>query len=212
MDFVYMYEHWTVEDWKRVLWTDETKINRHGSDGRDWAWKSTKNKGLKGTSNETLKHGGGSLFMWGCFTYYGPGYISQINGNMDASLYVEILQECVPLTQEYYGIDPGDMIFQQDNDSKHTSKLAKNFFEDNNYTILYWPANSPDLNPIEHLWAYVKQQLAKYPEAPSGMLELWERIQEVWNNIPQSLCQALVESMPNRIKAVKEAKGRHTHY
>jgi hypothetical protein len=131
---------------------------------------------------------------------------------MDASLYIEIIDECLPLTQEYYGINPADMILQQDNDSKHTSKLAQTYFNEKNITLLFWPSRSPDLNPIENLWSYLKQQLAKYPEPPSSIHGLWERVQHEWNKIPESHCQALIESMPNCIKAVKNAKGGHTKY
>jgi transposase len=68
LEFVRRYEHWTVEDWKKVLWTDETKINRYGSDGTQWVWKSNKIGMQARLIEETLKHGGGSLMMWGCMT------------------------------------------------------------------------------------------------------------------------------------------------
>lgn len=75
-----------------------------------------------------------------------------------------------------------------------------------------WPANSPDLNPIEHLWNYIKDRLKEYPEAPRGMLELWERVQEIWDRIPSKVCQDLIASMPRRMEAVIRAKGKHTKY
>jgi hypothetical protein len=212
MEFVTRYEHWTIDDWKRVIWSDETRINCFGSDGKTWVWKNPNNKNQKGLYQETPKHGGGSLMMWGCMTYSGAGYISKIDSTMDAALYVEILEECLPLTQTYYGIKPEDVIFQQDNDSKHTSKKAKDFFKDQDINLLFWPANSPDLNPIEHLWSYLKQQLAKHQSPPAGMIELWEHVQEEWNKIPKSICQSLIESMPDHIKAVKAAHGGHTKY
>src|SRR5690348_12117349 len=75
------------------------------------------------------KSGGGSLMMWGCITYDRVGFISRIKGNMDASLYITILDECIPLTQDYYDVDSEDIIFQQDNDSRHTSKKVKDCFK-----------------------------------------------------------------------------------
>src|SRR5690606_15831017 len=78
---------------------------------------------------ETLKHGGGSLMMWGCMTWDGPGFISKIDAGLDSRLYVDILAECIPLTQEYYGIGPATMICHHDNDPKHTAKITTRFLE-----------------------------------------------------------------------------------
>lgn len=211
-EFVARYLHWSISDWKRVLWSDETKINRYGSDGTRWVWRNN-NIGIQARLvEETLKHGGGSLMMWGCMHWLGAGYISHIEAGLDARLYTEILDECVPLTLEYYNINAGDMIFQQDNDPKHTARLTKRFFEDHRYNLLFWPANSPDMNPIEHLWGHVKRRLARYPQPPKGIHELWERIQEVWNSITPDVCQNLIASMPRRLQALRKARGGHTKY
>ena len=77
---------------------------------------------------------------------------------------------------------------------------------------MIWPAQSPDLNPIEHLWHHLKVKLAQYEKPAQSVTELWERVQEKWEKIPVEVCQNLIESMPRRIAAVARAKGGYTKY
>lgn len=212
MDFALAHQDWTIEDWKQVVWSDETKINRLGSDGRNWVWKKSgeglNNRLVKGT----LKFGGGSVMVWGCMLWEGTGFSCRIDGKMDGDLYVGILEDELQNSLEYYGKTADDIIFQQDNDPKHTCKKAKAWFQDNGFRVMTWPAQSPDLNPIEHLWSHLKRRLADYEQPPRGMLELWERIEVEWEKIDAGVCQNLIESMPRRIAAVIKAKGGHTKY
>ena len=211
-EFACKYQHWTEEDWFRVVFSDETKINRLGSDGRVWVWKRPGSALTQQHVSGTVKFGGGSLMIWGCMTAHGVGYMCQIEGRMDAALYTEILDDYIFKTVDHYEMDRERFVFQQDNDPKHTSKLAKDWFQDNGVELLDWPAQSPDLNPIEHLWFHLKRRLGAYQDALKSMLELWERVQEEWEKIPKETCLELIRSMPRRVAAVLKAKGGYTKY
>ena len=206
-------KHWTVEDWNRVIFSDESKINRFNSDGRSWCWFRDVNQLEDRTIKTTYKHGGGGgVMVWGCMTSQGVGYLCKIEGIMDQHLYKNILEEELMETMEFYEIDPKEVIFQHDNDPKHKSKLVQEWLSDQEFKVLPWPAQSPDLNPIEHLWAEVKRKLNKFDSPPKGMLDLWERIESTWNEITPQTCQNLISSMPRRINDVIKAKGRWTKY
>ena len=206
------HKEYTLEDWKRVIWSDETKINRLGSDGRKWVWKQV-GEGLSDRLVEgTTKFGGGNVMMWGCMCWEGIGYATRIEGRMDAELYEAILEDELQATLEQFGKNPQDIIFQQDNDPKHTSRRAQRWFKDHGFIVMKWPAQSPDLNPIEHLWWYLKRRLDEYEHPPTSLAELWSRCEAEWEKIPAEECQKLVESMPRRVEAVLKAKGGFTKY
>ena len=77
---------------------------------------------------------------------------------------------------------------------------------DQKFQTIPFPAQSPDLYPIENLWAIVKRIPSNYERAPTNMAELWERVNIEWAKIPHQTIQNLVESMPKRIESVLENK------
>ena len=101
VDFALSHRHWTIEDWKRVVWSDETKINCLGSDRQKWVWKSAGEALSDHLVEGTQKFGGGSLMMWGCMTWEGPGYACKIDGRMDADLYCKIMKDHLQGTLNY---------------------------------------------------------------------------------------------------------------
>ena len=98
----------------------------------------------------------------------------------------------------------------QDNASIHTACTVKKFFKKKRITCLEWPAQSPDLNPIENTWHYIKHQLRR--ENIRNVDELWTKIQEKWNTLSAGYCRKLIEEMPKRLRAVIAQKGYATKY
>ena len=103
-------------------------------------------------------------------------------------------------------------MFQHDNDPKHTAKCTTNFLLNAGIEVLDWPPQSPDLNPIEHMWEWFKRKLSDYSNPPSSIHQLWLHIEDVWNTITKEECLRLIDSMPRRIEMVLRTKGGHTKY
>lgn len=210
--FAKKYKDWTVEDWKKVVWSDESKFMIFGSDGRQYCWRRIGQQLGKEQIKPTVKHGGGSIMVWGCFTSQGVGYLCRINEGLDGNLYREILDEEFKNTLLWYNLSVKDIVFQQDNDPKHTAKQTKQWFADNNISVLDWPSQSPDLNPIEHLWNEVERRLHKSQDKTSSKEGLWIKLEEIWNNIEVQFCTKLIETMPDRVRDVYKAKGGYTRW
>ena len=104
----------------------------------------------------------------------------------------------------------GNWRFQQDNYPKHTSRLAKAFLDENAPVVMVWPSNSPDLNPIENLWAIVKGNVEK--RMPQNINELERFMVEAWRSIPDTVVINLVGSMRHRCELIIENHGERIAY
>ncbi len=114
----------------------------------------------------------------------------------------------LPAADQLYG--DADFIFQQDLAPAHSAKATSTWFKDHGITVLNWPANSPDLNPIENLWGIVKRKM-RYAR-PNNAEELKATIRAIWALITPEQCHRLIDSMPRLIAAVIQAKGAPTKY
>ena len=110
---------------------------------------------------------------------------------MDAELYVEILRTTLlPFLTEKY---PEGHRFMQDNDPKHTSRLAQSFFANNNITWWRTAAESPDLNPVENLWHELKEFIRRDVK-PHTKDELVEGIERFWKTVDVAKCTRYVHT------------------
>jgi transposase len=102
--------------------------------------------------------------------------------------------------------------FQQDNACAHTARATRDFLQQNNVNVMNWPALSPDLNSIEHLWDEIQRRLNEEQPSPTTAAELSVAFQRVWALIPMTFINRLVNSMHRRCAAVINAGGGHTRY
>lgn len=208
LTFAKTHKNKNVQFWKRVLWSDETKVNRIGPDGKTFVHRPKCQAYNHRYTLKTVKHGGGNLMVWGAFSWHGVGPLVRIDGRMDKFSYLNILKN----TMEPFSFEsmPVNWIFMHDNDPKHASNIVKDWLLDEQIDVLTWPAQSPDLNPIEHLWNDVKVKIGQKKFKNSN--DLWAGIKEAWYSIPQSRCQKLVESLPRRCQETLKNRGHPTKY
>ncbi|CAM4732966.1 unnamed protein product [Leuciscus chuanchicus] len=167
----------------KILWSDETKIELFGLNSKRYVWRKPGTAHHLSNTVSTVKHGGGSIMLWGCFSAAGTGRLVAIEGKMNAAKYRDILDE--NLLQSALDLRLGRRFtFQLDNDPKHTAKITKEWLHNNSVTVLEWPSQSPDLNPIEHLWRDMK--MAVHQRLPSNLTELERICKEEWQRIPKS--------------------------
>ena len=155
----------------------------------------------------TVKHGGGSIMVWGCFGGGKVGDLVKIEGIMKKEHYHKILtRHAVPCGKRLVG---RGFVFQQDNDPKHASNLCKGYLvrkqQQKELEIMDWPPQSPDLNPIELLWDELDRKVRLM--RPKNKTELWEYLKKAWYSIPKSTLDKLIERMPKVCAAVLKARG-----
>ncbi len=146
-----------------------------------------------------VKHGGGSVMVWGCMSAAGTGELQFIEGTMNANMYCDILKWSRIPSLLRLG---RRALFQHDNDHC-LAKEAEGKSDD-------WSNMSPDLNPIEHLWGILKCNVEE--RKVSNIHQLCDVVVEEWKRTPAGTCEALVNSMPKRVKAVLENNGGLTKY
>lgn len=208
LDFAKKYQHWTPEQWAKVLFSDESKFNLFGSDGKKYVRRPKNTRYDSRYQIPTVKHGGGSVMVWGAMSSQGVGPLHKIEGIMDKVMYRDIMAEkMLPYSRRKM---PKNWIFQQDNDPKHKSKLVQGFLKGRKVKLLDHPAQSPDLNPIENLWDTLGRHVGT--KKHSNKDDLWRTLQEEWEKIPKDYVKRLVDSMPRRCAAVIAAKSMATKY
>ena len=226
------YKDWMVEDWKKVIWSDESSIWIGANPRRQWVIRPQGERLNPKYVKKSFKSAQVKVMVWACFTgdRLGP-LIVYDKGGIGADEYEDILYDGLfsliddllepPEDPDTIQVATEDTyIFMQDNAPCHKATEILEFLEEYRVPLMQWPPQSPDLNPIENLWTAFKDAFHKrFTELfnhPSKSLEARYRyaeiLKEVWYTIGQDLVDSLIESMPRRVQAVIDAKGGWTKY
>ncbi len=155
------------------------------------------------------------VHVWSAFCRQGPIGIELFTRKMNSTKYREILQS--QLLPNAHGASYG-WCFQQDNIPTHTARLTREFFVVNNVPVFDWPANSPDLNLIENLWAIFKGKVEEkvndwIREKKILSADVFQSIiRQEWDNIDQNVFFNLADSMSGRLCEIIEKEGYTINY
>lgn len=197
--------------WSRVLFSDETKIVLSRADGRARVWRRRNERYAEACIQTFNRWGGGSIHIWAGMSQFGRTDLVVFDRNVNAQTYVNdvLAPVVVPYMNRHF---QGHGTLQQDNARPHTARLTENFLARNHINVLDWPAMSPDMAPIEHLWDELKRRIYEHQPQPQTVQELRRVAVQEWNNIPQASIAMLVTSMRRRCQALINARGGHTRY
>lgn len=207
LTFADKHIHWTHE-WQKIIFSDEKKFNLDGPDGFAYYWHDLRTEKQIFSKRQS---GGGSVMVWGAIGYLKKMPLSFVSTKMNAERYQEMVGPHFPA----YGYECAGVgwKFQQDNAPIHVARSTLAYFERLNIPLFKdWPAKSPDINIIENVWSILAREVYKNSRQFNNKTELKEAIETAWQNIPQAKIQPLYDSLPRRIIALHDAKGKHTKY
>ena len=195
--------------WQQVLWSDETKMNLFSLNAKHHIWCKPKTAHHPKNTIPTVKHSGGSIMLWGCFSSAETGALVRIEGIIDGAKYRKIREENLLPSERKLKLGQ-KFTFQHDNDPKHTARATLEWLRNKKRNVLEWPSQSSDLNPTENLWHDLK--IAVHQRSPRNLTDLEQFCPEESANISQSRCAKLVETFPNRLTVVIAVRDASTKY
>lgn len=197
------------EDWQRILYTDEASVQLHGSTGKVSVWRRPHEAFEEKCTVPTFKSGRQSLMVWSSVSASGVGTMHFCEASVTGEYYRHILREEIPITRELLGL-PARVSFVHDGAPAHRAKDTAAVVRELGLDDLGHPPQSPDLNPIENLWAIMKQELNKDPAC--SLDDLKEKLADIWYNLDVAVVRKTVMSMAGRLDSVVQQKGGHTKY
>lgn len=200
---------WNDEQWRSVLWTDESRFTLDFNDGRIRVRRLKNERFADCCIKNHDRYGCGSVMIWCGIWWEGRTDPVIIDGSLTGVRYLnEIVKEhIIPNTVEH------NLVLQHDNARPHTAKIVSDALCARNVTVLSWPARSPDMSPIEHAWDDLGRRVRQnYNHVATTKQHMANRLIEQWKQIPQENFQKLILSMGRRLHECIDKRGGHTSY
>jgi len=204
-------QNWNIRTWGRIVWSDESKFNLYNADGR-WRVRRLPNEAFRDDCVVGRTQGnGGSVLVWGALSLHGKLDLYVWDQRVTGVAYRDniLLPRVIPHIQ---GHPQRNLVYMDDNAPAHRARVAQQALGNAGVPRMEWPANSPDLNIIEHAWDILGRAIQNRQQAVTTLPELRRALVEEWNNIPMHKIRTLVASCRRRCQAVVQNRGGYTRY
>lgn len=210
LEWAHEHLQWGHQEWSTILFTDESRFGLHPDSRRLRVWRQPGNLERLRAYQEVYSYQGGTVMVWGGIQMGRRTDLVLLDGFVNAASYRDSILQPVVLP---YAAEIGpNFQLMHDNARPHTARLVREFLETENINVLPWPAQSPDLNPIEHIWDSMGRRLFNQQRQFQTREQLFNCLIDLWNTTEQEEIDNLISSMPNRCQAVVNARGGHTTY
>ncbi|GFS96858.1 transposable element Tcb2 transposase [Trichonephila clavipes] len=206
-------EHWNWRDneWGRVLLTDESRFSLSSDSHRILIWREWGSRNHPSNIIKRDRYGGRGVLVWGGIMLGSRTDLHIFDaGSVNGTCYCnEILLPYVRLFRGAMGLQ---FLFMDDNAPSHRTVAAEQLLESEDIGRMDWPALSPDLNPIEHVWDFLGRRLATRTLPPVMIRKLRLALQDEWAAMPQQLIDTLILTMGRRCETCLAVTGDHILY
>ncbi|GFT28757.1 transposable element Tcb2 transposase [Trichonephila clavipes] len=191
------HRNWRDNEWGRVPFTDESRFSLSSDSYRILIWREWGSRNHP--SNIIERYGGRGVLVWGGIMLGSRTDLHIFDaGSVNGTRYCnEILLPYVRLFRGAMGLQ---FLFMDVNAPCHRTVAAEQLLESEDIERMDWPARSPDLNPIEHVWDFLGRRLAARTLPPVTIRELRLALQDEWAAMPQQLIDTLILSMADAVK------------
>lgn len=201
---------WNRQQWAQVLFSDESRFSLEHDDGRTRVWRRPGERMIPACVRERRAYRGGSVMVWAGISEHHRTPLYHVRGNLNALVYRDqiLRPQVLPMLRQ---IGP-HAVLQDDNAPPHRARLVDAFLQQVQINRMDWPANSPDMNPIEHAWDMLGRRVRENHAPPANLQQLLVLLQQEWQAIPQANLANIVHSMRDRCNECRQNRGGYTHY